>query len=124
MTDIFNEACPQYMSIGMSYGEFWEGDVALPKFYREAYRLKQERDLKQANFNAWLNGFYTAKAYAVVLGNAFADENAEPQEYFNKPIPLTPEEQPPPDPELERLRMRIALDNFVNAHKKNFHKEG
>lgn len=111
------------MSIGMSYGEFWEGDVALPKFYREAHKLRQERELKQANFNAWLNGFYTAKAYAVVLGNAFADKSAEPLEYFGKPIPLTPEEQPPPDPELERLRMRIVLDNFVNFHKKNFRED-
>lgn len=106
------------MSIGMSYGEFWEGDVALPKFYREAYKLKQERERNQTNFAAWLNGLYTAKAYAVVLGNAFADKHAEPLEYFDTPIALTAEEQPPPDPEQERLHMLIALDNFVNFYKK------
>ncbi len=111
------------MSIGMSYGEFWEGDVALPKFYREAYKLKQERERNQANFTAWLNGLYTAKAYAVVLGNAFADKNAEPLEYFDKPIPLTPEEQPQPDPEQERLRVRAALNNLVNFYKKEGKKD-
>lgn len=106
------------MSIGMSYGEFWEGDTALPKFYREAFRIRCEREREQANFAAWLNGLYTAKAYGVVLGNAFADKDAKPLEYFGKPIPLTPEDEPPPDPEWERLRMKIALDNFVNFHKK------
>lgn len=108
------------MSIGMSYGEFWEGDVALPKFYREAYKLKQERELEQANFGAWLQGFYNAKAYAVVLGNAFAEKGAAPLEYFDKPIELgkKTEEQQEEDVESARLRMKIALDNFVNFYKK------
>lgn len=110
------------MSIGMSYGEFWEGDVALPKFYREAYKLKQERDLEQANFNAWIQGFYNAKAYSVVLSNAFADKNSEPQEYFDKPISLKPEKDEWEDPEAARLRMRINLENFVNIHKNHFNK--
>lgn len=108
------------MSIGMSYDEFWEGDVALPKFYREAYRLKQQRELEQANFGAWLQGFYNAKAYAVVLGNAFAEKGAAPLEYFDKPILLgkKTEEQQEEDAESARLRVKIALDNFVNYYKK------
>lgn len=110
------------MSMGMSYDEFWEGDVALPKFYREAYKLKQEREFEQANFNAWLQGFYNTRAYAVVLGNAFADKNSEPMEYFDKPIQLgkKTKEQQVEDVESARLKMRIALDNFVNYHKKRF----
>lgn len=108
------------MSIGMSYDEFWEGDVALPKFYRGAYKLKRERETEQANFNAWLQGFYNAKAYAVVLGNAFAEKGADTLEYFDKPIPLgkKTEEQQEEDVESARLRMKIALDNFVNFYKK------
>ncbi len=108
------------MSIGMSYGEFWEGDAALPKFYREAYKIKQEREREQINFAAWLNGLYTAKAYSVVLGNAFSKKGAQPLEYFDKPIDLTPEEkQPSPDEEEQaRLRMLVNLDNFVNFYKK------
>lgn len=110
------------MSIGMSYDDFWEGDVALPKFYREAYKLKQERELNQTNFAAWLQGFYNAQAYAVVLGNAFAEKNADPLEYFDKPIPLDgkqEEESPEQEsPETARLRMEIALNNFVNFYKK------
>lgn len=108
------------MSIGMSYDEFWEGDAALPKFYREAYRLKRERETEQANFNAWLQGFYNAKAYAVVLENAFADKNSEPSRYFDKPVPLEKKnaEEQQEDVEAARLRMRIALDNFVDFYKK------
>lgn len=113
------------MSIGMSYYEFWEGDVALPKFYREAYKLRQERETQQTNFNAWLNGLYTMKAYGVVLGNAFSDKDTEPLEYFDKPIELKSDPaayDPPAEPTEDevaaaRLRMRIALDNFVNFYK-------
>jgi len=104
----------------MSYGEFWEGDAALPKFYREAYKLKQEREREQTNFAAWLNGLYTAKAYSVVLGNAFSKKGAQPLEYFDKPIDLTSEEKQPTadDQEQARLRMLVNLDNFVNFYKK------
>lgn len=113
------------MSIGMSYEDFWEGDVALPKFYREAFKLRQERETQQANFGAWLNGLYNAKAYAVVLGNAFSDKDAEPLEYFDKPIELKSETAQPDKPAepsedevaAARLRMKIALDNFVNFYK-------
>lgn len=108
------------MSIGMSYDDFWEGDAALPKFYREAFQLKQERELKQTNFSAWLNGLYAAKAYSVVLGNAFSKKDAQPLEYFDKPIELAPEkEEPAPDErEQAQLRMLVNLDNFVNFYKK------
>lgn len=107
------------MSIGMSYGEFWEGDVALPKFYREAYKLKQERETQQANFSAWLQGLYNAKAYAVVLGNAFADKSSEPLEYFDRPIELGKKsEEQQEDVETARLRVKVALDNFVKFYKK------
>lgn len=107
------------MSMGMTYSEFWEGDVALPKFYRESYKLMQEREAEKANFYAWLQGIYNTKAYSVVLGNAFAKEGAQPLEYYDKPIELRKkEEKPQPeDAELAKLRMKIALDNFVNFYK-------
>ena len=114
------------MSMGMTYSEFWEGDVALPKFYRESYKLMQEREAERANFNAWLQGIYNTKAFSVVLGNAFAKEGSPPLEYFDKPIELRKNDEKPmpesvePTPEeveLARVRMAIALDNFVNFYK-------
>jgi len=56
--------------------------------------------------------------YKALPNNCIIGTDYERLEYFDKPIPLTPGEQPPPDPEQERLRMRIALDNFVNFYKK------
>lgn len=100
----------------MSYSEFWEGDVSLPKFYRKAYELRYEREMEQTNFTAWLQGFYNTQGYAVVLGNAFAKEGADTLEYFDKPIPLGGKQEE--DPEAARLRMRVALENFVNYYKK------
>ena len=119
LTDLFNEVCPFYMSIGMSYKEFWEGDVCLPSFYLKAHNLKREREDEQNNFNAWLHGLYVHEAFGVVLSNAFADRNAPSSHYPEKPYELKPKEKSEEDKEKEqelaRLRVKIALDNFTAA---------
>ena len=118
---LFDECCPFYMSIGMSYKEFWEGDVCLPKFYLRAYKIKQEREQQESNFRAWLDGTYTMKAFEVVLQNAFAKDGTPPAEYFDKPVPLTEKQQEKrkeENAEAEKLRVKVALDNFINMYKK------
>lgn len=121
LTQLFDECCPFYMSIGMSYNEFWEGDVCLPRIYMQAYEIQQKRRLQEMNYSAWLSGVYTMRAYEVVMHNAFAKQGTEPAQYYSKPIELTREQAADPtedDIEFERLKVQVALDNFINSFKK------
>ena len=66
MGEMFEECCPFYLAIGMSLAEYWEGDATLTRYYRKAYKLKQE----QENNNAWLQGMYFYDALSTALHNA------------------------------------------------------
>ena len=107
------------MSLGMSYTEYWEGENSLPGFFIQAHEKRRRREMEEQNFNAWLNGMYNARAFGVVLSNAFAKKGSPPAEYFDKPIELFPhektEKEKADEQEQARLRVKIALDNFVAA---------
>lgn len=77
------------MSIGMTYDEFWEGDADLPKYYREAFELKNTRK----NQDLWLQGMYIHEAITVVVNNALKKKGAPVQKYTDKPYPITKLEQ-------------------------------
>lgn len=53
-TEIFEELCPLFLSIGMTYKEYWEGNNELPSLYLKKFKLEQER----VNEQAWLMGLY------------------------------------------------------------------
>lgn len=48
------------MAMGMTYDEYWDGEVQMHKQVRKAYRIKQEH----ADYQAWLNGMYVCEAIA------------------------------------------------------------
>lgn len=75
--EIFEKQVAYYMSIGMTWDEYWHGDNILPRVYRE----KQEIERDRANYFAWLSGIY--QSYAI--GAAMSKDNKYPEE----PIPLT-----------------------------------
>lgn len=64
-SELFERECPRYMSMGMTYKEYWEGDNDLPIFYRK----KHEYDLQHMNEMAYLQGAYVAKAIAACFSN-------------------------------------------------------
>ncbi len=53
-TEIFDEVCPYYMSIGVTYEEFWYGDFAICKYARQAEKLRRKR----TNQEMWWNAIY------------------------------------------------------------------
>ena len=60
--DIFDEAFPHYLAMGMTAEEYWDGESWLKKAYLKAYRIKTEREERIADRNAWLNGRYIREA--------------------------------------------------------------
>lgn len=70
----------------MSYDEFWNEDVELVKFYREAFRLKQQ----QENQRLWIQGMYVYEAIldASPILHAFAKKGTKPTPYRKEPYEL------------------------------------
>ena len=93
-TKIFEKYFPFYLSIGMSYDQYWKGDVWLAKHYYLAYKQKMEREQMFRNQNAWLQGLYFYEALLDVspIMHAFAPKGTKPLPYRDKPIPITQEE--------------------------------
>lgn len=68
------------MSIGMSYTEYWDGDSDAPKYYRKAYKAKQE----QTNHDAWLHGLYVYDAVISAMTHLNSKESSH-KSYAEKP---------------------------------------
>ena len=86
---LFAKLFPTYLAMGMSYDDFYNKDHELVIAYRQAEKMKREKE----NADMWLQGLYVYQAVSRVapLLVPFAKHpKAEP--YLDKPIPLTKEE--------------------------------
>lgn len=74
--------------MGMTWEQFWEGDSALVKDYREAQRLRME----QENYVAWLHGLYIYEALCLAspLFRAFSKPGTTAGAYPEKPHEFEP----------------------------------
>ena len=81
-TEQFEKVCPYYISFGMTYDQFWNGDVEMAKAYREAHEIS----LDEQNDLMWLNGMYVYNAIAALAPalKAFAKGRAKP--YLEHPL--------------------------------------
>ena len=86
-TKQFYDHFPYYLSIGMTYEQYWEDHADLVKYYRKAYELSNEKK----NQELWLQGMYFYEAIARVspLLQAFAKSGTKAEPYLDKPYPLT-----------------------------------
>lgn len=72
----------------MTYDQFWNQNVELVKFYREADKIKQER----RNYDLWLQGAYSYEALidaAPVLRFSFGKTQPKPIPYRDGPYELS-----------------------------------
>ena len=86
-TEKFYELFPYYLSIGMTFEQYWDGDCTLVKYYRKAEELRNEK----RNQELWLQGMYVYEAICDVapILHAFAKKGTKPTPYTEKPYPLT-----------------------------------
>lgn len=89
-TEIFNDYCGIYLSYGMSYEQYWNGDCIIVKFYRD----KHKHDIELMNYKLWLNGayIYNALIASSPVFNPFSS-SGKPLDYLSKPFPITKEQQ-------------------------------
>ena len=90
-TEQFYEVFPYYLSIGMTYEQFWDGDPMLCKYYREAEEIRNEKK----NQELWLQGMYVYEAIADLspILQAFAKKGTKAQPYSDKPYAITKKER-------------------------------
>lgn len=121
-TEIFEEAFPFYLAIGMSYAEYWEGDPSLARYYRKAYLIKQE----EINNNAWLQGLYIYDAISTALYNALRGKNTTAKTYTEKPYNFNNKEKTEAEKAkevvIEQEKAAAWMENFVRINKSQSHR--
>lgn len=120
-TEKFYEVFPYYLSIGMTYEQFWDGDPALAKYYREAEEIRNEK----RNQELWLQGMYIYEAICDVspILQAFAKKGTKPHPYSERPYALTEKQRKREEEEKERLRAAKAkriMEAFMEQTNKRF----
>lgn len=123
-SNIFDDLCPYYMSIGMSYQDYWDGDCEMVIPYRKAAELDKERQ----NTYLWLQGmyFYNALLCASPVLNALSKDK-KPRPYLEEPIPITRKyaEKQEDDREKKQFEENLnAMDRFMAEINKKFEKGG
>ena len=125
-TEVFEQLCPYYMSIGMSYDDFWSGDVEMVKAYRKANELRDRRH----NQDMWLQGryFYDALCAASPLFRFTMKKGMiKPEPYTSEPYPITEaelREREEREARAKEERLKAEFTAFVERMRKNSPKDG
>lgn len=80
--------CPYYISLGMTYYDYWDGDPAMCAAYRKADELKRKRE----NFNLWLQGAYIYEVISDLAPSIAPFSKGKVKPYRKEVIPILPSE--------------------------------
>ena len=105
------------MAIGMTYEQYWYGDVHMVRAFYKAHRLR----LRMMNETAWLTGAYVKKALDATVGNMFR-KGGQPLTYPQEPIwnGEEDEEMKREETEAEREQREEQEALFAQAWMTNF----
>lgn len=117
-TKQFYDYFPYYLSMGMTYDQYWNDDCLLTKYYRKA----DEMSLKKKNQEMWLQGmyFYDALCKVSPILHAFAKSGVEPVPYPSEPYSLTGEDieaKKKAEQKRNRQRARIVFEIWAENWK-------
>lgn len=125
---MLDKALPLYMSIGMPYELYWEGEYGAKKAYREAYALRRKREEQIADQNNWYMGQYIISALQAVpllVAGLNVKETTRLPKYPEKPFFEAAEEQKQEEQrkkkEEDRMKMAMAMFHaMATQFNKNF----
>lgn len=120
-TEQFYEVFPYYLSIGMTYEQFWEGDPTLVKYYRRAAEIKNERK----NQELWLQGLYVYEALCDVapIMHAMAKRGTKARPYPEQPYAISEKQRKRDAEEKERMvseKGKMFMEMLMRQHNKKF----
>lgn len=113
MCESFYEALPIYMSMGMSYDEFWHKESYLTQIYLRLHQIKAE----EVNEQLWLQGAYIFNALEIALFNSLGRSKCQKAKtYIEKPVELFKEEKSVKE---ERNKIVDFFNNLKNTWDNN-----
>ena len=113
--DLFNKQFPYFLSIGMTYEQYWQGDPYLTRFYREAEKMRFNRE----NQMMWIQGLYINNAVETVVYNAWCRKNGEKAiTYYDKPIDFNVQKNIEDEKKEAEAQAEVWLTNLVNSYKR------
>ena len=127
----FEELCPIFMNIGMTYNEFWNEDPTMAQDYLKAFKMKQRNEIKSKEWEIWKQGMYVYEALIDVSPILHAFSKAKkPLPYPEKPYGLEEKNYEEEKDEMakekeqenERLRATVFFSNWARATRKHFKK--
>lgn len=124
--EVFDKVFPFYLSIGMTYDQFWNDDVELVRFYREAHRLKQQA----RNQDMWIQGayIYDALCCAAPLFRDFAKKDTRLTPYRDEPYPFfekrKTERKNITKEQKSDAKAKVAMEMFMVNFNRKFDKKG
>lgn len=113
-TEVFEEVFPYYLSLGMTYNQFWRDDPRIVKYYRQAEKIRKER----INSELWLQGMYVYEAIcdAAPIFNPFAKHGVRPRPYPTEPYPLTKTEKTKAEKVAEEKKQMDKAQRIMDAY--------
>ena len=115
--EIFWEALPQYIAIGMTSAEFWDGEPRLAEAYKKADEIRQERQ----DAAAWLQGMYVYEAVccASPLFHDFTgNKRVRPEPYSKAPYLQKQKEKKKLEEEKRDIGLEMYMARFMVGQKK------
>lgn len=110
-TQTFYDNFPFYLSIGMTYDQYWNDDCCLTIYYRKAFELSKSRK----NQELWLQGMYIYEALCDVspVLQAFAKPGTKPLPYLDKPYAISTKEIKEQKEAIEKENRKKAMAMFT-----------
>lgn len=111
--DIFDEYLPEYMAIGMTYDEYWDGEFGTKRAARKAYQIRMKNEQMVADRLNWYMGQYIMSALnatPLLVAGFNVKNSTNTPEYIDKPILEKAEEN-----QKEEIRKKNEEDQMMMA---------
>ena len=93
--DMFDRLLPEYMAMGMTYEQYWDGEYGMKRAFRKACRIRRENEQKIADRNSWYMGQYimaAIQAVPLIVPGINMKKGASLPDYPDKPFLMKQEE--------------------------------
>ena len=71
------------MAFGMTYEQFWDGDVSAHRMFKKKYQIQTETERDNRNNAAWLHGMYVQRAIVAAFDGKKSSYPKEPIEIYS-----------------------------------------